>query len=211
MVHADTLKATVTALYSQPSQPLQFSYGGEGMRCEFTLTTIGDFRGATTPAISRAPTREPANHQSNGDTAPARPRRPVMAPPPNPQTAAPRHGQRLGSRVASQLGSAPSNAVDADPESLFVPAAQDDDRQWQPLEDRDDEGDLLGWDASADNVMRQNDPSEVSAANVFQDTGFYATFRDDTASGRARVQDHLTSDRSMAATQRASAVRGLFD
>ena len=39
VLHAETLKTTVAAMYSVPAKPMQFSYGALGIRCEFTLMT----------------------------------------------------------------------------------------------------------------------------------------------------------------------------
>ena len=58
VVHADTMGTIITAMYSQPSRPLQFSYTKEGMKCEFTLMTIGTSREIATPYISRSTTHE---------------------------------------------------------------------------------------------------------------------------------------------------------
>ena len=51
LTHAQTLRGSISASFSLPSRPLQFSYQNFGVHCEFTLMTTGDLRGASaTPA-----------------------------------------------------------------------------------------------------------------------------------------------------------------
>src|SRR4051794_10583292 len=59
VTHADSLNASITALYSKPTRPLQIAYESDnGLLCEFTLMTIGDYRGGSvTPAPSIARTK----------------------------------------------------------------------------------------------------------------------------------------------------------
>jgi len=75
-------------------------------------------------------------------------------PPPNHVSSRLRHdpARALGKRaLASNIHSGP----DSDPDSLFLPA-DNDDRQWEPAELKEDNGDMLGWDASANNVSSSN-------------------------------------------------------
>ena len=148
IVHADTLLATVTALYSYPTQPLQFSYSGDGMRCEFTLMTIGDFRDSSASSVPRQPTRNPkrglasfTTASEDSSTGPGRPR--LM------RAERPLGSQRpLGSRKAQAFE---QSDLGHESESLFIPA-DDDEQRWEPAEPGDEDGDMLDWDASADNV-----------------------------------------------------------
>lgn len=149
ITHADSLRVTITALYSQPSQPLQFGYSGQGLRCEFTLMTIGTFRGSTVPAASRAQTHDPKRRTSvfNGSDA-SRATSEMLPPLRTPGRPESRSAETLGGRserIPSDFG------VNRDSEPLFV-TRDDDDRQWEPQESRDDDNEILGWDASADNV-----------------------------------------------------------
>ena len=51
IIHADTLRTSIRAFYSYPTKPLLLSYYGHGMECNFTLATIGEYRGTSiTPA-----------------------------------------------------------------------------------------------------------------------------------------------------------------
>ncbi|KAI9723121.1 MAG: hypothetical protein M1828_004369 [Chrysothrix sp. TS-e1954] len=143
VTHAESLKCSVTAIYSYPTKPLQFSYGSEGMSCEFTLMTIGDFGDSATPAMSRAGTREPQRQ-------------------PAPQTSASgvlgsNASNSRSSRSARPLGSRPDTGSqhrveeDQASEGLFVPG-DEDEKQWDPAEPQDEDGEMLDWDASADHV-----------------------------------------------------------
>lgn len=150
VMHAQTLNATVTAMYSQPSKPLQFNYSALGMRCEFTLMTIGgEFRATTAAPASRNASRPPSvpptmsTRTSNFD----------MPPPPRPATrSAPQQTRRLGSRQSSiQPNAERGTTSDQDPDSLFLPPDVDDS-VLAPVEERNDNEDMLGWDGGPDNV-----------------------------------------------------------
>lgn len=152
ITHADTLRATVTAMYSDQGLPMQFSYSSEGVRCEVTVQTLPSGRGSSA-SVSRAVTREPqqrtatrttpvTGNQSNGVSHNASKGRPRTS----------QLGQ-LGRRHPSQQAPAQTTA-DPDPESLFVPLDTEDDALWQPVEEREaeTERDVLGWDASDEHV-----------------------------------------------------------
>lgn len=150
VVHAESLKTNVTALYSQPSKPLQFSYSAEGMHCEFTLMTIGEAQAAdTTTMVSRPAARAPSTRQtSESRTGAATARHSSEMPPPQaPASRLPAQQPRLGRRVPAN-GNPPNQSQES--QSLFMP--EDDDRQWEPLDEREREQDILGWDASGDHV-----------------------------------------------------------
>lgn len=177
ILHAETLRTSVQASYSFPNRPLQLAYTEHGMQCEFTLMTIGDYRGSsTTPAPVTArtspslprddlPIRQvSAQHAQDDDDRVADVRSNVTMPPPSqpasrsfaqfPQTnAAP---EELRHHVLSRRPSRPSPPpprASLDPQSLFLPAGVDDDRLWdEPNLGEDDE--TLGWDASANQVSR---------------------------------------------------------
>ena len=75
-------------------------------------------------------------------------------PPPNHVSSRLRHdpARALGKRA---LASNIHSGSDSDPDSLFLPA-DDDDLQWEPAELKEDDEDKLGWDASASNVSGSN-------------------------------------------------------
>lgn len=154
VTHAETLKTSVTALYSFPTRPMQLSYHEHGMQCEFTLMTIGDYRGGSvTPApatvrqVSAAPAERATPRQSTVQTAV--PPKTTTMPPPSQQLS--RSFTRELQSQRTQRPSPPPPKASLDPESLFLPADEDDDRIWGE-KNYDDEQDTLGWDASAKNV-----------------------------------------------------------
>lgn len=153
VVHADTLKTNVTALYTQPSKPLQFEYTSEGMHCEFTLMTIGE--SLTTdgaPAQRTAAQAGPSRQASNVTRASSAAQNGSMPPPPLPTSRIRDAQPRLGRRVVDHSNQA-SQA--ADQQSLFVPP-DDDDSRWEPAEEQEEEQDVLGWDASGDHVSQRS-------------------------------------------------------
>lgn len=163
VAHANSLSATLTARFTRPGRPLQLAYDGEAMRCEFTLMTRSDSgtaaseSRATTPQVAsqraQSKARQFATGQSNvppSRTSAAS----TMAPPP----AKTSHKKVIDLTSQTQPGgSLTSTAVATAPpstsmsNSLFFPP-DPDDRQWDEPSYRDDEDDMLGWDASADNV-----------------------------------------------------------
>lgn len=163
VAHAETIGVALTAQYSQPNRPLQFSYKMGGMKCEFTLMTTGDSRSSSIPTqnegVSKRAEMRPSvasstrsgNRSTSGShslqnttyTTRAMPRQ-----------------RNLGSadRVASL-------DQDPDPDSLFIPAGEDD-RRWQPLEEQELEADTLGWDASDDRVGHSHQSLSLSLLNT---------------------------------------------
>ena len=140
VAHADSLRASVTALYSQPSKPLLFTYSDHGVVGEFTLMTIGAYRGGSAtpaPSVHRAkpftlPTRSDhaGSARSQADTA-------DMPPPP------PRQGATSFTRDSTS-----SRVEPAQPrpsiieESLFVTEDDEEERRWGPRTYEEDEGEL---------------------------------------------------------------------
>lgn len=189
VIHADTLKTNLKAYYSHPTRPLQFSYGCDGLMCEFTLMTSGDYNGSTAP-----PTPAPAAHVSS--RAPSRTlsaatseARDTRSMPPPVEPASRRSARRqMGSRQTSSPVR-PQN----DPESLFVNQGEEEDTQWEPV-DYNNEEEALGWDASAD-----------------RNTGNFATFQDSGSFSRSDgVQGNADTVEGIAPTQRVSQIKGLW-
>ena len=116
--------------------------------------TIGDYRGGSvTPApaavrqVSAAPAESSRSRQSTVQTA-VRPKTTTMPPPSQPLS---RRFTRESQSQRIQRPSPPPPKASLDPNSLFLPADEDDDRMWGER-NYDDEQDMLGWDASANNV-----------------------------------------------------------
>ena len=154
VTHAESLKSTITANYSHPTRPLQLAYQEHGMQCEFTLMTIGEYRGSSvTPAPTT--TRETSTRSfAKGESArPSIEERSHRAPDnmPPPSQPASRSFVREVTSQRPPRPSPPPTRASVDHESLFFSADDDGERQWA-ARNYDEEGDELGWDASADNV-----------------------------------------------------------
>ncbi len=155
VTHADTLRESISAFYSQPTRPMQISYQGHGMVCDFTLMTIGGSRGGSaTPgaAPARGQTSNPAIRQGSNlsmQRAPAS-TQPAMPPPPRVVSRALAQDQ---ARQRERKPSPPPPKASVESESLFLADAQYD-RRWDEPDYGNDDDDMLGWDASADHVSR---------------------------------------------------------
>lgn len=187
VIHADTLKTNLKAFYSQPTRPLQFSYGCDGLFCEFTLMTSGNYTAAPpTPVPAPAPQAASSRNTPRAQSATATTTRREGSrsfqsdmPPP----ASRREGSsRLGSRQASIQAQSPRR----DPESLFVP--EDEDEAWMPIDY--DKEETLGWDASASH-----------------DASAFPTFTD---SGSAPRTNTAENNEVFEPTQRVSQIKGLW-
>ncbi|KAF2263737.1 hypothetical protein CC78DRAFT_517975 [Lojkania enalia] len=185
VVHADTLKTSLKAFYSQPTRPLQFSYGCDGLLCEFTLMTSGDYNAAPTPTPApQMPSRANSRAQSTANERPdMRGGRLEMPPPVEPASRRSTRRRNPGSRKARSPRSA-----EPDPDSLFIQPDEDDAR-WEPV-DYNNEEETLGWDASAEHG---------SVA--------FPTFRDSGTLSRTETEDN---NEAIAPTQRVSQVKGLW-
>ncbi|KAL5118043.1 hypothetical protein ACEQ8H_004029 [Pleosporales sp. CAS-2024a] len=189
VTHADTLKTSIRAYYSQPRRPLQFSYGCDGLICEFTLMTTGDYSGAPptpAPALQNTTSSRQTSHalSTTAERTENRSMRPDMPPPVEPASRRDRSA-RLG-RAASLKTPVPEDAA-----SLFIPDPNDrqeeDDAAWAPVDFESEE--TLGWDASADH-----------------DASAFPTFRD---SGTVQRTNTVESNEVFEPTQRVSQVKDL--
>lgn len=205
VIHAATLRTNITALYTQPHRPMQFSYNNFGVHCEFTVSTSGEVSSSPMPSVPRRTTLNSEGRQSvtagpRGESNDA-----ALMPPPQrlPSRAASQRSTRLGSRGTSVQ---PQDPVDNE-DSLFLPA--DDDRQWDPVPDDDDsfEDDALAWDSRAETVSPA--PTFYAASAYRHKTGgLQSTFRDTTTSVRSRQGDVPSANHEdvIPPTQRASQV-----
>lgn len=154
VIHAETLRTSITALYSFPTRPMQFSYREHGLQCDFTLMTIGEYRGGSvTPAPAAvgqettAPFEKPSSRQSSAQTS-AQTTVTMMPPPSQPAS---RSFTKEPQSQRTQRPSPPPPQASLNPESLLIPVEEDEDRVWGER-NYDDDQDRLGWDASADKV-----------------------------------------------------------
>lgn len=204
VTHAETLRVPISAHFSYPTRPLQFSYQSAGIHSEFTLMTTGDYRGASaTPnphfVSNRSGSRQPSvavgvpGRSASVTGAPSRSAS-EMPPPPRPVAKPP-----LSQSARGSLGQGrPKRDVEPQPEpddggdSLFIPQG-DDDHTWDPPNyDQDDGGEMLGWDASNDHPA----------------ASFHPTFRD-SASSRQQQHETAASQEGFEPTQRLSQVSRL--
>lgn len=160
VMHAETLRATVTAQFSHPTRPMQLAYAVNGIQCEFTLMTIGEYRGGSvtpSPALARNTSVNPSVQQTPRESplvqAPVRDDRQVsnssMPPPLQPAS-------RIFTREpASQRPARPSPPLpkaSLDEESLFISMENDDERKWGEKNFDEEDEDTLGWDPNPNNV-----------------------------------------------------------
>lgn len=122
--------------------------------------TTGDGRGdisAPNPKLvsTRSSSRQPSvvSQQSGGRLSSQ------MPPPSRPNVIKPLSSQLKGRSFQGQDRTTP--IVEPDPESLFMPQDEaDDDRGWDPPNyERDDEEEMLGWDASNDDLNASMRPT----------------------------------------------------
>ncbi|KAH7241038.1 Rad9-domain-containing protein [Fusarium redolens] len=163
--HAGITGNDVSARYSIPTQPIQLSYTGDAMSCEFLVMTVGE-RGANTGQRTKKGRKNAP--QNTGPRLEATSRRPSMAPPESqpapapapPPPSLPQHNptpQMSAARAsASRVGvfdlrpsQKPAPPATNRSESLFV-----EDEGWEPINYEDEEiaedNAKLGWDHSID-------------------------------------------------------------
>ena len=204
IIHADTLKTSVSALYSTPGRPLQFNYGLEGMQCQFTLMTAGDYHNTLTPRATNnaSSSRESSRPRSGADNDGAPNTRSASTEMLPPLTKARKLAGRLGQNESATV-SMLSNRSDHVSESLFV-QQEEDDRKWDPAE-YDNEEESLGWNTTIDNVSVSAMFAYIFQLTINQDAAPYPTLRDNSgpvAVSYARTDD----DDGLPPTQKVSQV-----
>ncbi|MCJ1281330.1 hypothetical protein MMC26_000649 [Xylographa opegraphella] len=199
VTHGETFKTSVTACYSYPSRPMQLSYNAHGMKCEFTLMTIGEYRGGSVTPVPSVPRNASAGSLVRPE--PSKPfqqpesqqRQDSMAPPLQPAS------RSFGRESASQRHPRPSPPpprASIDHQSLFIP--EDDDESRWGEKTYDDDEDQLGWGASADNDSYATSLHGNSASRVI--------------TARSRLTDNYDdADRRVPPTQSISQIQGIFD
>ena len=209
--HGETFKTSITASYSYPSRPMRLSYNEHGMKCEFTLMTIGEYRGGSvTPALPNPrnvsarssvrpePTAKPSQPPENQQ------RQDSMGPPLQP---AARSFARDSASQRQSRPSPPPPRASIDHQSLFIP--EDDDESRWGEKSYDDDEDQLGWGASEDNVSLID---IFRALILTREQGSYATsLHGNSASrviaARSRLNDSYNdADRRVPPTQPISQV-----
>ena len=152
---------------------MQLTYHEHGMLCEFTLMTIGEYQGSSgTPApanvrnesratseqhpsrqASRQPSMQPSGPPTQHFTARSQTleQRKVASMPPPIEPASRTSARDIQSQRPHRPTPPPPKAS-LDPQSLFIPADdEEDDRVWGERS-FDDEQDVLGWNPHANTV-----------------------------------------------------------
>ena len=160
VAHADTMKANIKATYSRGHRPTQITYGMGGLSAEFTLmtkgtsNTVADSSRASTPArgLSVRPMSQPttssrapsvsANLQP--DVPPARNRDERSA------NSRLRHMQPPSKLQNANSADTSAPPATLNPDSMFFPAADNDDQQWDP-QNFDDPPEMVTWDNTGAN------------------------------------------------------------
>lgn len=204
------MKANVKVRYSQGHRPAQLTYALGGLSAEFTLMTKGTSSAAlngsrsATPArgLSVRPTSQAPGAQNasamtgttqNDDTPVRQPRE--RNPTPNainqPEPARP----KVPTSTSIDTSAPPASI---NPDSLFFPAAEDDDNRWDPQTFDDDQG-MVTWET--ENVF---DPSNLTGRRL-RDTDSGPT------SFRSAFESRSPAVLEIPPTQRLSQIKGLFD
>ena len=213
VAHADTMKANVKTAYSRGHRPAQITYGSSGLTAEFTLmtkgtsSTVADSSRAATPAQGLSV--RPTSRSTASSLAPSALRTTqsdvVAAAEANGNGLVPTPSHDVGQPAKPKLSNAPSASTSAppasvNPDSLFFPAAEDNDQQWDP-QNFDDEPDMVTWDNTG---ARSFDPSAISARRS------RAAEEGGTSFGSA-LEDRRSGPFEIAPTQRLSQIKGIFD
>ncbi|KAK4956090.1 hypothetical protein LTR66_013395 [Elasticomyces elasticus] len=211
VMHAETLRTTITASFSRPSRPLRYSYQAEGVHVEFTLMTSGSYTGSATPTPALLVGAKEDLRRSSAASTGAASRLASEMPPPNRPRLGTAQNQAKALSLPSQESAEPTK-VDRNQasDSLFI-SQDEDDRRWDPPEIAEENDEMLGWDASADNVGMSPNMNE-NLADDAQDAGFHPTFRDsNTLMPTHGSQGPQIESPGLPPTQRVSQVRGIFD
>ncbi|WXC61065.1 hypothetical protein SNK03_006952 [Fusarium graminearum] len=184
--HAGIIGNDVSARYSVPTQPIQLSYTGDAMSCEFLVMTVGE-RGTNTGQRTKKGRKNAP--QNSGPRLEATTRRPSIPPaesqqpqpPAHPLPSMPQHNptpQMSAARAsASRVGvfdlrpsQKPAPPATNQSESLFV-----EDEGWEPINYDDEElmedNSKLGWDHSINPNASAIDMSRFSENPVPADPG----------------------------------------
>lgn len=208
VAHAEAMRVQVTARYSRGNRPMQISYESNGLVAEFTLMTRGttnvpNASHASTPAreISMRPASRPPEMaaETEAPTAITTKRQATSTEMPPPAVRASfRDTAQPSLTKSNSRDSAPAPSASINPDSLFIPA-DDDDQQWDEP-NFEEEADIVTWDNTAEDVSASSSVRRI---------------RDSESHSFAQRQEQAPPVRSfpheIAPTQRLSQVRGIFD
>ena len=193
---------------------MQLSYQKHGMQCDFTLMTIGEYRGGSVtpaPAVARSTSAAVSDKQPSRQSPAQTNVQEAINPMPPPTQPASRSFTREPPCQRPQRPSPPPPKASLNPESLFLPAADDDDRQWDER-NFDDDQDTLGWDTSAEGVCHRNTWSKIIHADSKTQDPFARSLRSVRKDPETASKPDLdyawpeNDDRRIAPTQKLSEV-----
>ncbi|OCT51025.1 putative DNA repair protein rad9 [Cladophialophora carrionii] len=225
IAHAETMRTPVTARYSRGNRPMQISYGEGGLAAEFTLMTRGSTNvpsnasnASTTTTPARDLSMRPASRNSEKPAATSRSMQTNPRPavgvardmPPPPRTS-PRDRESMAQpplAKSDSLNSAVPPSASIDPNSLFIPA-DEDDQQWDEP-NFEQEPDIVTWDNTADNAL-----SAPSSTRLIRDSEMhsFASVQEQALQqpGRESRPTRSRFPAEIAPTQRLSQFKGIFD
>ena len=192
------MRTHVTAKYSRGNRPMQISYEGDGIQAKYTLTTRGHSGNVPNGSTASTPARDlsvrPVSRPGDDDRAtpiPATTQSVPAMPPPGVTTSMREAALEASVTQPPLRNSPPAPSASINPDSLFIPA--DDDQQWDEP-NYEEEPDIVTWNAP--------EPS-------FTDSG--RRIRDSEPTSFRSVGGEEPGVRQFAPTQRLSQVKGLFD
>ena len=157
IMHAVSLKTTISAQYSGSGRPMQLAYSESGMQCKFILMTSGNARGASVklgPMISRASASQPRT-TGNSHVLPLHQRGQQANPGRTSSTpSAPRDNGRDPADQRAQRPSPPAPRASINEESLFVMDEDEEEQVWGERNFDEDEGELKWVSASGHYTSR---------------------------------------------------------
>ena len=145
IMHAVTLKTSITTQYSGSGRPMQLVYSESGMQCKFIVMTSGDARGTSVkpgPTVSRA---SASQSRTTGEprVLPLHQRNPPTNSERNPSTpSAPRNNVRDSVNQRNPRPSPPAPRASVNEESLFVMDEDEEEQVWGERDFEEDEGEL---------------------------------------------------------------------
>lgn len=198
VAHAETMRVNVTARYSRGNRPMQISYEDSGVKSDFTLMTRGTASNipSNTPARDlsvRPVSQTPRERTPSGEYTTIQP----GMPPPAVRNSFGEQSIQPALVKSNSDHSAPPPSASINPDSLFIPA-EDDDHQWDEP-DYDEEPDIVTW-----NHDSQFDSASSSKRKI----------RDSEVDSFASIPEPRRKEKDVyviAPTQRLSQVRGMFD
>jgi cell cycle checkpoint control protein RAD9A len=220
IAHAETMRTQVTARYSRGNRPMQISYEEGDLYAEFTLMTrgasnvpiLGTRASTATPAreISMRPASRPPDTPGSASLTASRQQSiadGASMPPPARAALRGRNPAQpsLPTTDSTDSGIAPTPSASIDPDSLFIPA-ENEDQQWDEPNFAE-EPDIVTWDNAGEDPMSMSMSSRRIRDSEMHS---FASLPDvDVRNGDRKVPKRFPSE--IDPTQRLSQFKGIFD